>query len=95
MLGGSGGAASKAAEDYNAVALDAAAKPQSRNEILCRLQKAGASRDLARACLDALVADGKIAHTPRTGKKGGAVRYGTPYAIESFMNPPLIGAKSK
>lgn len=95
MLVGSGGAASKDAEDYNAVALDAAAKPQSRNEILCRLQKAGASRDLARACLDALVADGKIAHTPRTGKKGGAVRYGTPYAIESFMNPPLIGAKSK
>jgi len=50
---------------------------------------------LARACLDALVADGKIAHTPRTGKKGGAVKYGTPSAIESFMNPPLIREKKK
>lgn len=94
-LGGSGGASSKAAEDYNAVVLDAAGKPQSRNEILCKIQKAGASRDLARACLDALVADGKIAHTPRTGKKGGAVKYGTPSAIESFMNPPLIREKKK
>ena len=88
-LSGSGGASSKAAEDYNPVALSAAAKPQSRNEILCKIQNAGASRDLARACLDALVADGQIAHTPRTGKKGGAVRYGIPSAIDSFMNPPL------
>ena len=94
-LSGSGGASSKAAEDYNSVALSAAAKPQSRNEILCRIQNAGASRDLARACLDSLVADGQIVHTPRTGKKGGAVRYGIPSAIESIMNPPLPLTKGK
>ena len=82
---------SKAAEDYNRIALDAAEKPQSRNELLCKVQAAGASRDLARACLDCLIGEGKITCTPRTGKKGGAVKYGLPSAIEAYMNPPLIG----
>ncbi len=83
------GDSKRTAESFEAVALDAAREPMGRNELLCTIQEGGASRNLARACLDGLVRRGEIVHTPRAGAKNGAVKYGLPAVIQSYMNPRL------
>jgi hypothetical protein len=83
------GDSKRTAESFEAVALDAAREPMGRNELLCTIQEGGASRNLARACLDGLVRRGEIIHTPRAGAKNGAVKYGLPAVIQSYMNPRL------
>ena len=83
------GDSKRTAESYEGAAMDAAQVAMGRNELLCRIQEAGASRNLARACLDALVRRGEIVHTPRAGNPNGAVKYGIPAVIDSYMNPRL------
>lgn len=76
-------------EYFEPAALDAAREAIGRNELLCKIQVAGASRDMARACLDGLVARGEVICTPRVGQKNGVVKYGLPAVIQSYMNPRL------
>ncbi len=83
------GEGKRPAESYDAVALGAAQKLMNRNQLVCQIQAAGASRDVARACVDGLIASGELARTPRTGKKNGEVLYGLPAVIQSYMNSPL------
>lgn len=79
----------KTAETFDRVALEAGREAMSRNELLVKLQCAGASRDMARATVEGLVRRGELAQTPRAGSKNGTVRYGTPEAIREYMNPRL------
>lgn len=82
-----GGGAGRTAESFEAVALEAAREPLNRNDLLSKIQAAGASRDLARACVEGLVSRGDLAHTPRQGAKNGAVKYGLPAVLKNYMNP--------
>ena len=83
------GAGARPPESIEADAIAAARTPLSRSELITKLQVAGAGREAARAALDSLVRRGEIVCTPRAGSPNGAVKYGTPKAIQEYMNPRL------
>ena len=74
----------------DAIAMDVVKKePLGRNELVEGLQRPGVSRSNARACIDRLVRVGKLAVTPRAGRKHGTVLYGLPEAIHEYLYPRL------
>ena len=78
------------ASAIDAHALAIAREPMGRTELLEALQnKAGVGRDTARACLDRLEREGRLAKTPRVGRRNGPVKYGLPEVIHGYMNPKL------
>lgn len=71
--------------------LAVAVEPMGRNELIGHTQQRmpQAARQTIRDCVDSCLRRGKLAQTPRTGNKNGAVKYGTPEAIKSYINPKL------
>ncbi len=76
-------------DECEAAILALAGEPMGRTELVAKVagQVKRASRETIRAAIDGLVRTGKLAHTPRTGNKNGAVRYGLPAAIRT-PEPP-------
>jgi len=87
---GLSGATGRNVQSFEADALKAGTASMSKDALIVAIREAGASRDVARACIERLVDDGRLVHTKRTGTKGGIVRYGTPEAIEKYQNPRLL-----
>jgi hypothetical protein len=83
------GSTQKTVESFDRVALEAGKEAMSRNELLVKLQIAGASRDMARATVEGLLRRKELVCTPRAGSKNGVVKYGTPEAIREYMNPTM------
>ena len=78
------------ASAIDAHALSIAREPMGRTELLEALQnQSGVGRDTARACLERLEREGRLAKTPRVGKRNGPVKYGLPEVIREYMNPRL------
>ena len=78
-------------EDCEPHLLAVAVEPMGRGELLGKAQQRIplAARQVVRDALDGLVRTGRLASTPRAGQKDGAVKYGLPETIKTYMNPPL------
>lgn len=74
--------------DAHAMAI--AREPMGRTELVQAIRdRVTVSREAARACVDRLERLKKLVHTPRSGARNGAVKYGLPEAINELVNPRL------